>query len=200
MVDRFLFKNRDGRTELPEEFKKDLIPKDVEAGGDLDVYEETNIVDGLVWLEDYTGEYKDWMFWEQLHKKLFGKVLKWAGKFRFHELQNDEFSHPGQIKQNIKQLEGDLKFWIENNSFKDRREIAVRFHERLLTIHPFANGNGRTSRILTDYICKREGIAVPTWGLGLKQEPKKHRNAYIVAVVKARKEKEFGDLLAFMYS
>ena len=110
MVGRFLFKDRDGRTPLSEDFKKDLIPKDVNTGGDLDICEEENIIEGLIWLEDYTEEYSDWMFWEKLHKKLFGKVWTWAGQFRQHELQNDEFNHPGQIKQNIKQLEGDFGF------------------------------------------------------------------------------------------
>lgn len=200
MVDRFLFKDRDGRTPLSDDFKKDLIPTDVNTGGDLDVYEEENIVEGLIWLDDCEGDHKDWMFWEQLHKKLFGNVWRWAGQFRKHELQNDDFNHPGQIKQNIKKLEGDLGYWLEKNPFKDRREIAVRFHEALLTIHPFSNGNGRTSRILTEYICKREGIAVPTWGHALKADTKKHRNAYIAAVVKARKDKTYEDLLGFMYS
>ncbi len=93
-------------------------------------HEESNNVDGLVWLEDYKGAYIDWMFWEKLHEKLFGKVWKWAGKFRQHELQNDEFNHPGSIKQNIKKLEGDLKYWIEKGSFNDSREVIARFHER----------------------------------------------------------------------
>lgn len=163
MVNRFLFKDRDGRTPLPEEFKKDLIPKDVETGGDLDVYEEQSIVDGLVWLEDYGDEYLDWMFWEKLHKRLFGKVWRWAGQFRQHELGHDDFIHPGHIRENIKRLEGDLSYWLKNNTFGDARVAIARFHERLLTIHPFANGNGRTSRILAEYICKREGIPVPTW-------------------------------------
>jgi len=200
LVARFLFKDRDGRTPLPEEFKKDLIPKDVKTSAELDAYEEENIVDGLVWLEDYKGQFVDWMFWEKLHKKLFGKVWKWAGKFRQHELQNDEFNHPGAIKQNVKQLEGDLKYWLENNSFQDPREAIVRFHERLLTIHPFANGNGRTSRILAEYVSKRAGIAVPTWGAAIKVNPKTHRNTYIAAVVKARRHGVYADLIEFMYS
>lgn len=56
MVNRFLFKDRDGRTPLSDDFKKDLIPTDVKTGGDLDVHEEENIVEGLVWLEDCNGE------------------------------------------------------------------------------------------------------------------------------------------------
>ena len=115
MVNRFLFKDRIGTTPLPEEFKKDLIPKNVLIGGDLDELEEENIIDGLVWLDDFTGNHLDWMFWNTLHRKFFHKVRKWAGKFRVHELQNEEFSHPGYIAGNVKKLEGDLKYWLDIN-------------------------------------------------------------------------------------
>lgn len=200
MVDRFLFKDRDGRTPLSEEFKKDLIPKNVFTAADLDELEEENILDGLVWLEDFTGNHRDWMFWEALHKKLFSKVWKWAGKFRVHELENDEFCRPGYIAENIKKLEGDLAYWLDSGSFKDHREAIARFHEQLLTIHPFTNGNGRISRILTEYICKREKISLPTWGKSLRIHSKKHRDTYIAAVKKARLRGDYSDLIKFIWN
>lgn len=200
MVNRFLFKDRDGRTPLPEEFKKDLIPKNVLFGGDLDELEEENIIDGMVWLEDFTGNHRDWMFWETLHKKLFHKVWKWAGKFRVIELQNDEFNHPSHIAENVKKLEGDLKYWLDNRVFKDERETMARFHEQFLTIHPFTNGNGRTSRILTEYICKREKIVLPTWGKSLRTDSQKHRNTYMAAVRKARMQLDYADLIKFIWN
>lgn len=198
-MNQFLFKDRDGRTELPEDFKKDLIPQDVKTSDDLDAYEEENITEGLIWLEDCKGDHKDWMFWEELHRRLFRKVWKWAGEFRKRELLNPDFNHPGQIKNNIKQLEGDLKYWLEKAEFKDKRDIAAMFQERLLTIHPFSNGNGRTSRILTEYICKNEGIEIPSWGKSLRANAKKHRDTYIGAVMDARHRKDIRPLLTFMY-
>ncbi len=197
---KFLFKERDGRTPLPDDFKKDLIPKHIKTSGDLDESEEENIIEGLIWLDDCESDSKDWMFWLLLHKKLFKSVWKWAGKFRDHELMNDDFDHPGYIQEHIKKLEGDLLYWIKERPFKDDREILVRFHERFLTIHPFSNGNGRTSRILTEYIAKREGLRVPTWGLNLRKNQKLHRETYISAVVNARKTGNISDLFKFMYS
>jgi Fic-DOC domain mobile mystery protein B len=197
-VSKFFFKDRDGRTPLPENFKKDLIPKHVKFGGELDEYEEANISDGLVWLSDCSRDCCDWMFWETLHRKLFGKVWRWAGKFRLIELMNDEFNHPGTIKENIKKLEGDLGYWLENKSFEDH-EIVARFHERFLTIHPFTNGNGRTCRILTEYICEQKGITVPTWGASLKTDAKVHRDTYIASVVRARRKGDFQSLIEFLY-
>lgn len=200
MVSQFLFKNRDGTTELPEDFKKDLIPKNVFTSANLDELEEENIIEGLVWLEDFKGNHRDWMFWLDLHKKLFCNVWKWAGKFRPHVLENEEFNHPAYIAQNIKKLEGDLNFWLDKNSFKNHQETMARFHEQLLTIHPFTNGNGRTSRILTEYICKRENIALPSWGKSLRSNTKKHRQAYISAVIKARQDRDYSGLIKFMWS
>lgn len=79
MVNRFLFKDRDGRTPLTPDFKKELTPEyaHINLGGELDSAEEENITDGLVWLDDQNGDPKDWMFWERLHKKLFENV--WLG-------------------------------------------------------------------------------------------------------------------------
>ncbi len=202
MVNHFLFKDRDGRTPLPEEFKKDLMPNyaHIQLGQELDEAEEENIIDGLVWLEDQKNDPKDWMFWEQLHKKLFGKVWKWAGRFRTHELMNDDFNHPGYIKENIKKLEGDLKYRFSSEAKMNSKEVIARFHEGLLTIHPFTNGNGRTSRFLVEVICKFEKIQIPTWGAFLKSNAKNHRNTYIEALKKARHQSSFDDLIIFMFN
>ncbi len=199
MVKRILFKDRDGRTALPEEWKEDLIPKHIKIGSELDEAEEENMTDGLVWLDGYSGDCMDWMFWFKLHRKMFEKVWKWAGEFRHRELANDDFNHPGYIKENIKKLEGDLKFWLSDKAKMDKEEAMARFHEAMLTIHPFSNGNGRTTRILTEYICKRKGFTVPTWGQALRGNAKVHRQTYINSVLKARREGDFSQLIKFMY-
>lgn len=199
MVGRFLFKDRDGRTPLPEEWKKDLIPKHIKTVGELDEAEEENIAEGLVWLEDYTGEYMDWMFWFKLHKKMFENVWRWAGQFRDRELANEVFNHPGQVRQNIKRLEGDLKFWLSDKSKMENKEAMARFHEALLMIHPFSNGNGRATRILTEYICKRKGFTLPNWGASFGGDGKAHRQTYIVAIQKARRDSNFSKLIKFMF-
>lgn len=202
MVDRFLFKDRDGRTPLPEEFKKDLMPKykHIQLGGELDEAEEENITEGLVWLDDQKSDPKDWLFWQRLHKKLFKNVWKWAGKFRTHLLMNEDFNHPGYINENVKKLEGDLKYWLSSKEKMDPKEAMARFHEGLLTIHPFTNGNGRTSRILLEAICKHECIQAPSWGAKIKSNAKNHRNTYIAAVMKARHERDFHDLIQFLFN
>jgi len=43
-------------------------------------------------------------------------------------------------------------------------EIAVRFHHRLVAIHPFPNGNGRHARLMADLLIDRLGQPRFSWG------------------------------------
>lgn len=200
MVAPFYFKDRDGQTPLPIELQKGLLPNHIQTMGELDEYEETNIAQGLAWLQNYSGtDFLNHNFWLKLHKKLFGKVWSWAGEVRSHELDNPDFLKPYYIWPAFKQLEDDLKYWLENNTYEEK-EFAARLHERIETIHPFNNGNGRFGRIVTEYICKREKMKIPTWGAKLNSVPSVRRKEYVASLVKARKEFDFKDLINFMFS
>lgn len=194
----FYLKDREGQTPLPSELKKGLIPKNVQTMGELDEYEEQNIAEGLEWLERSNVKALDYTFWLKLHKKLFGKVWSWAGKIRTHELANPDFLVPHNIRTELAKLIGDAEYWFMHTSYP-QKEIVARVHEKLLTIHPFANGNGRWSRILTEYICRKNNIPTPTWNEKLKQQPQQRRNEYIDAVMDARHKKQFQKLINFMF-
>lgn len=43
-------------------------------------------------------------------------------------------------------------------------EIAVRVHHRLVSIHPFPNGNGRHARLMADLLVERLGQPRFSWG------------------------------------
>jgi fido (protein-threonine AMPylation protein) len=42
--------------------------------------------------------------------------------------------------------------------------LAVRFHHRLVFVHPFPNGNGRWSRMAADLLIVQHGGSRFTWG------------------------------------
>lgn len=195
----FLFKDRDGQTPLPQELQKGLKPKNVQTMGELDEYEERNIAQGLIWLESTNEKGLDYIFWCKLHKRLFQDVWGWAGEIRKHDLNNPDFINPAKIRTELMKLIGDVKFWLENKTYPEK-EIIARFHEKLLTIHPFANGNGRWSRILTEYICKENKIQVPTWNNNFKNDPQKRRREYISAVEEARHNKNFDPLIKTIFN
>lgn len=195
----FLFKNRDGQTPLPCELQKDLIPKNIQTMSELDAYEEQNIAEALIWLQQVAPSNLDYSFWVLLHKKLFNHVWKWAGKIRQHELNNPDFCKPHIIRTELMQLLGNLDYWIKNDSYP-KIEIIARYHERLLTIHPFANGNGRWARILTQQYCKNLQLNPPSWNLKSKSDPQRRRDEYIFAVEQARQKNSFENLVEVIFS
>lgn len=197
-MSNFLFKERDGQTPLSPELQKGLRPKNIQTIGELDEYEEQNIAEGLVWLDDSSADSLDYSFWINLHKKLFGDVWNWAGQIRTHELSNHDFLLPHNIRTELMKLIGDAEFWFKHNTYS-QKEIIARIHEKLLTIHPFANGNGRWGRILTEYICKKHEIDTPTWNIKSKDEPKKRRKEYIEAVEIARHKKQYQKLIETIF-
>ena len=54
-------------------------------------------------------------------------------------------------------------FCIERRTYPPD-EIAVRFHHRLVVIHPFPNGNGRHARLMADLLMLSLGYIPFTWG------------------------------------
>ena len=96
-----------------------------------------------------------------LHKRMFGDVWKWAGKYR--ATPRNLGVEPWKIQTEIFQLLDDVRYWIENRTYAPD-EIAVRFHHRLVAIHPFPNGNGRWSRLAADLLIVTLGGVRFTWG------------------------------------
>ena len=59
-----------------------------------------------------------------------------------------------------KQME-DLMLWYnENKETLHPVELSAEMHERLVTIHPFIDGNGRTSRLLMNLILLQNGYPI----------------------------------------
>lgn len=71
-------------------------------------------------------------------------------------------------------------------------EKAAIFHAEFERIHPFSDGNGRTGRILTNYILMENEI--PTISIGYKQ-----RDRYFKCVNKAIEQHEVDDLVDLLY-
>ena len=78
----------------------------------------------------------------------------------------------------------DVRFQWGNNVYGSE-EIAVRFHHRLVLIHPFPNGNGRHSRLAADLLLFYGGLPVFTWGSTSLTEASLTRQEYLVALREA---------------
>jgi Fic-DOC domain mobile mystery protein B len=196
-VSSLFFKNREGQTPLDESMRDDLIPGHVQDMTELYELESENIALGIAWSRSTSKDHKDQAVWLELHKRMLDEVWSFAGSIRKKELQNTDFLKPFQIRVALRELESDLKSWLEFKSYPPREMMAI-FHEKLLTIHPFRDGNGRWSRVLVQFVSKREEFEQPSWGQVIPDDETR-RQSYILAIKSARGG-DYTKLIKFMYS
>jgi Fic-DOC domain mobile mystery protein B len=110
------------------------------------------------------GDLLDEAFLCHLHKQMFGEVWRWAGTFSTESDRNIGVDG-WKIGPELRQLLDDVRYWVEHKTYAPD-EIAVRFHHRLVWIHPFPNGNGRLSRIAGDLLIVQLGGERFSWGRG----------------------------------
>lgn len=178
----------DGQTPLSEEEKNGLLLKTITTHGELDEQEQLNIEQAIEWTIR-TKFKKDRILTEKfikdLHKRMFGNVWSWAGKFRTSE-KNIGVKWI-MIGVELKTLLDDAKYWIENETYSNE-EIAIRFKHRLVEIHCFPNGNGRHSRIMADIIMESIFGAKPfSWNQSNMVKADQTRKNYINAIREADK-------------
>ncbi|MEK6982213.1 MAG: Fic family protein [Candidatus Micrarchaeota archaeon] len=66
-----------------------------------------------------------------------------------------EFPHWKEVPKMVKEL---LSWYVENKNRIHPVELAAKFHSKFVTIHPFADGNGRMARLLLNYILELNGF------------------------------------------
>jgi len=172
-----------GQTPLDEDEKEGLLIPTIATRSELDEFEQQNIEKAVQWTlqrkfkpETILSE----AFIKEVHKRMYAGVWKWAGQFRKtnKNLGVDKL----QIGIELRNLLDDVKFWISNKTFEPD-EIAVRFKHRIVSIHCFANGNGRHSRLMADIIIEHIfKLPVFTWGAANLVKQGDTRTAYLNAI------------------
>ncbi len=153
-----------GATPLDPEEAEGLLPKHITTQGQLNEWEQVNILEAEIWVGRQNFnliEIATIDFAKSLHQKMFSKTWSWAGQFRKSDknIGVDWLS----ISVELRVLMGDIFYQIENNAYH-MDELAARFHHRLVSIHPFANGNGRHARLMADIILLSQGYKRFSWG------------------------------------
>lgn len=140
----------DGATPLEPDEREGLKFKHVTTRGELDHLEQANIQEGLQWLPRRRNkEVLSETFVRELHRRLFGQVWSWSGSFR--KTEKNIGVDPRQIAVQLRTLLDDVKYWVEHDTYSPL-EACLRFHHRLVYIHPFPNGNGRHARVMADVL------------------------------------------------
>lgn len=162
----------------PDERRQLLLPH-IATRAQLNEAEQENIADATAWAFARRRDVLKESFLLSLHKRMLGQVWRWAGTIRNSDRNIGMAFH--QIRPQLRLLIEDAGYWLENGTFPPD-EIAVRFHHRLVLIHPFPNGNGRHGRLAADLLAVRLGQARFTWGRVNLVEPEETRRRYIAAL------------------
>ncbi len=195
-----LFQEPEDATPLEPQEREGLLQSWITHRKDLNEAEQENIVEGAAWARGRRRLPLDRLlsvdFMQTLHSRMFGDVWQWAGTFRSTERNIGIQAY--RIAMELAALLDDVRFWIEHETYPCD-EIAVRFHHRLVAIHPFPNGNGRHARLVADLLVERLGEEPFSWGSGSLADVGELRTHY-VAALKAADEHDVGPLLEFARS
>ncbi len=156
-------------TPLTNDEKAGLIPSWVTFRHELNEVEQANIAKGAQWAwRQKRRELLEERFVCDLHKRMLGDVWTWAGDYRITERN---IGVPAwRIATDLRGLLDDTHLWITQTVYPPD-ELAVRFHHRLVAIHPFPNGNGRHARLMADLLIIRLGGAAFTWAEATRPRP-----------------------------
>jgi Fic-DOC domain mobile mystery protein B len=187
----------DGATPLEPEEMEGLLHKHVTTRGQLDELEQYNIQEGLKWLKrQKNADHFSEVFARELHKKLFGQVWKWAGTFR--QTEKNIGIDPHQIVVQLRLLLDNAKYWVEHSTYPPK-ELAARFHHRLVHIHLFPNGNGRHARIMADTVLTVVLNEKPIdWAGGVDLQKMSDRRTEYIAALRAADAGDLAPLLSFV--
>lgn len=186
----------DAATPLTPEEQLQLIPTYITTRAQLNEAEQINITEADAWAFSRKRDVLSEKFLLTLHERMFRRVWHWAGSFRTTERNIGVEAY--RIGVELRMLLDDVRFWIESETYPPD-EIAVRFHHRLVFIHPFPNGNGRHARMAADLLAVALGRSRFTWGSANLVEAAKTRSDYIAAL-KAADNHDIKPLLAFARS
>lgn len=188
-----------GATPLTPDDLSGLKFPHIQTRAQLNELEAANILEGQLWAGELGTLTLESLFCREfiteLHKRLFGDVWEWAGKFRSRELNIGV--DPAVISERLHNFLEDAKCWIEFQSFS-HLELSARIQHGLVLIHPFVNGNGRHSRIFTDimrvYVLQTSPL---TWAKGDLENLTEERTSYISALRAADKH-DFRPLMEYL--
>jgi Fic-DOC domain mobile mystery protein B len=183
-------------TPLTEEERAELIPSYITLRSELNEAEQRNILEAEEWAFKQERNVLSEDFLKALHKRMFGKVWRWAGKIRQSERNIGVVAY--RITTDLRELINDCQYWVDHHTYEPD-EIAARFSHQLVYIHPFPNGNGRHSRMAADRLLTKLGQQRFSWGRENLVDVGETRQQYIDAL-HAADRRDYAPLFEFVRS
>jgi Fic-DOC domain mobile mystery protein B len=171
----------------------------ISTQAELNQAEAENILRGRLW----ASRVRRRPFWylrdaglQVLPGRMFGDVWTWAGRLRQREAN---IGIDPQIAVGLRVLCDDTLAQIGDGSDLPypADELAVRFHYRLVLVHPFPNGNGRHSRLAADLLAAELAAEPFTWGGAELTTASDLRTDYLAALRRADRSHDFTALIEF---
>ncbi len=153
-----------------------IIPKNTSL---REVNEAKNHKEALEFLSRYRGDINEKIILK-LHSIIMNNIDDKKGKYREVRVSIGSDVKLPQHSQ-IPKLMHNLMKWYKKNKNIHPFELAILFSMKFVTIHPFTDGNGRISRLLMNYILKKNNY--PEVNICVKD-----RNNYIKSVRKGNDE------------
>jgi|SRR3989344_376040 len=147
-----------------------------------EVNEAKNHMEAIKFLGSYKGDLTE-LFILKLHSIILKDISeKFAGRYRENPVRIFKSNVTFPDYEKVPQLVRNLLYWYKLNKSKLHPfELAVVFSMKLVSIHPFVDGNGRISRLIMNFLLKKKGY--PWINIYMKQ-----RLEYLKAVRKANNE------------
>ena len=104
------------------------------------------VLDGTLSVTDLLNDH----FVRELHRRMYAPVWTWGGRQRSRETNIG--IAPQQISVAFRDALEDLRYRWEQAHDLTARELGISAHASLVHVHPFVDGNGRTTRLLADLV------------------------------------------------
>jgi Fic-DOC domain mobile mystery protein B len=184
-------------TPLTPDDREGLVPTHITLRSELNEFEQRGVLAADVWaFGARRRRLLDKGFIRRLHRRMFGMTWRWAGQYR--TTGKNIGVEAWQVPTELRKLLDDARYWIEHKTYTSD-EIAVRFHHRLVQIHPFPNGNGRLSRLMADLLITEHRGERFSWGRARLVDAGDARTRYITAL-RAADAGDLAPLIAFARS
>ena len=106
----------------------------------------TAAFNGSLSLDELLTDY----FVRDLHERLYGDIFRWAGRWRQRDVNIGV--DPRQIAVELRSALDNIRYRWEHTDVWTARELGLTTHAETVRVHPFTDGNGRTTRLLADLV------------------------------------------------
>jgi Fic family protein len=144
-----------------------VLTKGITIGGKtldehLEVIGHKDAIDYIETLAQKNTEINEWEI-KQIHNLILRKINpNEAGSYRTLDVKAAGTNYLYPPHYLLSQLMRDFVIWLNSESAQQLHpvEYAIMAHYRLVSIHPFRDGNGRTARLLMNLLLIRAGYPI----------------------------------------